>query len=145
MRILFFLVLIINYSCFAQNNVDKYKSTQDTYTVNIVIIEKALDLKNFKPYLHLEIPDRNNISFYSLYPLQPNDSEYFDLFSKHVTILQKGMEHRNRNLIRLLNVTQSGSILNLTFDYKIEGIVINVQIDSKDNKYTVIDYKIMER
>lgn len=145
MRVVLYLIFVLS-SCSTQNLANQLANNeQEVSTVDIIAIEKALNVSEFKQYLHLEIPNRNNISFYSPYLLSPNDTERFELFSNNVKVIAKKDIEENKNLIKLMSAKLSENKLILTFDYKIEGVFLHVLLRINEGNYTVENYKITEQ
>lgn len=146
MRVIFVTALIIS-ACSVKNNINYSDNNkrQELDTLNIRAIEKALNVSDFRQYLHLENPDRRVILFYSHYPLKPNDVKSFRVFSNIINIInQNELNIDNKNVIRLISATQLEKSLNLKFDYKIEGIILDVLLNKKGKEYEILSYKIVE-
>lgn len=133
-------------SCSAQQNVahDTVENVRQLDSIDVSVIEKSLNVIEFKQYLHLEIPARRVISFSTSCSLKPDGIEHFMLFSEVVTIVTKDPGH-DSNLIRLIKLTQSENKITLVFDYKVEGVTLAVVMSKKDNDYEVLNYRIIER
>lgn len=146
MKVVLFLVLVLSACSTQYATTDQIiNSEQEMDTVEIVAIEKALSINEFKQYLHLEISDRGNLVFYSPYSLNPRDAWQFNLFSEVVSIITEAEVEKNKNCIVLSSAKQSdGNDLKLTFDYQIEGVFLYVLLRKTESKFEVVNYKITE-
>ncbi len=143
---LLLLILFAAQCCYAQNSLypeDNWPDIQEIDTIDLKVIEYSLNNKNFKQYWHFKSPKWSNLSFYSSYPLRQNKADILLLFSKPILVVEE--DTTSNNLIRLVQANQLGAIMELVFDYKIEGIVYSVLVQKNGDQYLVLKYRIEER